>query len=96
MLSLSLHCTEKTVAGNVSFKNFPFVIYCQYHGIDHAYYFSRLGADGRAIYITPDRQAGSITLKGVPQRVGGNRSGSCLDKTLDELRSAGQAYDLSR
>ena len=83
-------------ADEVSFTDFPYVIYCQFEDIQHAYYFSQLGPDGYAIYLTPDRQAGAITVDGVAERIGGERSGSCLDKTLDELRSSGQAFDLPR
>jgi hypothetical protein len=95
VLGATLHGTQ-SLAAEASFKDFPYLIYCQYRGIEHAYYFSRLGPDGRAIYMTPDRQAGSISIGGVAQTVGGNRSGNCLNKTLDELRSAGQAFDLRR
>ena len=83
-------------ADEASFADFPYVIYCEYEGIQHAYYFSQFGPDGRAIYLTPDRQAGAITIDGVAERIGGERSGSCVDKTLDDLRSSGQAFDLPR
>jgi hypothetical protein len=86
----------QTRADEVTFSDFPYVIYCQYEGIDHAYYFSQLRPDGRAVYFTPDRQVGVISIDGVAERIGGDRPGSCLDKTLDELRAAGRAYDLSR
>jgi hypothetical protein len=95
LLGVTLHGPE-SLAAEASFKDFPYLIYCQYRGIDHAYYFSRLGTDGRAIYMTPDRQAGSISIDGIAKTAGGNRSGNCLDKTLDQLRSAGQAFDLPR
>src|SRR5688572_16193624 len=65
-------------ADDVSFTDFPYVIYCQYEDIQHAYYFSQLGPDGLAIYLTPDRQAGAITIDGAAERIGGDRSGSCL------------------
>lgn len=78
-----------------SFTDFPLVIYCEYAGSTSAYYFSRL-ADGSAIYLTPDRRAGMITIDGTAQRVGGERSGSCSDKTLKDLRESGQAFDLPR
>ena len=92
-LGVVLNITQ-TLAVDVSHRDFPFLIYCQYQGTDHAYYFSQLGEDGRAIYLTPDRQAGIITIDGVAERVGGERPGSCMDKTLSELRSSGQAFDL--
>ena len=80
----------------MSFADFPYVVFCRYEGIDHGYYFSQLGPDGRALYLTPDRQVGAITVDGVAERVGGDQSGSCLGKTLEELRSTGQAFDLPR
>jgi hypothetical protein len=82
-------------AQQATFADFPYVIYCEYQGITSAYYFSQL-VDGEAIYLTPDRQVGMITIDGVAQRIGGDRPGSCLGKTLDELRSAQQAFDLPR
>jgi len=84
------------LAQDLSHKDFPFLIYCEAQGVDHAFYFSRLGADGVAIYLTPDRQAGMITIDGAARRVGGEQSGNCADKTLDDLRSAGHAYDLPK
>jgi hypothetical protein len=92
-IGLLLSCTS-AFGTEVSFKDFPFLIYCQSQGISHAFYFSKLDANGQAIYITPDRQAGTITLDSVGQRIGGDQSGSCANKTLDDLRSAGQAFDL--
>jgi hypothetical protein len=77
-----------------SFRDFPVVIFCNYNDREHAYYFSQLDADGRAIYMTPDRVAGSITLNGVAEPISDDRSGTCADKTLEDLRAAGQAFDL--
>jgi len=79
-----------------TFAAFPYLIYCEFEGIEHAYYFSQLDPEGRATFLTPDRQAGVITIGGVAERVGGDRPGTCSDKTLDELRAAGQAFDLPR
>src|SRR5688572_24807650 len=94
-LCLSI-CITPTVAQELSYKDFPYLIYCEFQGIDHAFYFSRLGADGVAIYLTPDRQAGMITIDGVGNRVGGEQSGTCSNKTLDDLRLSRQAYDLPK
>jgi hypothetical protein len=79
-----------------TFADFPSVIYCTFEGYQNAYYFSQLDPDGRAIYMTPDRQAGAITIDGVAERVDGERPGSCMGKTLSDLRAAGQAFDLPR
>lgn len=89
-------CPTTIFAQELSFKDFPYLIYCAIQGTDKAFYFSKLDADGVAIYLTPDRQAGMITIDGVARRVGGEQSGSCADKTLDDLRASGQAYDLSK
>lgn len=94
--SVSLYALAPAQATDLSFKDFPYLIYCESAGIAHAFYFSRLGSDGVAIYITPGRQAGTITIDGVARRVGGEQSGSCSDKTLDDLRASGQAYDLAK
>ena len=83
-------------AQDLSFRDFPYVIYCEAADIAHAFYFSRLGPDGVATYLTPDRQAGMITIDGVARRVGGDQSGTCSNKTLDDLRASGQAYDLAK
>ncbi len=77
----------------VSPVEFPFLIYCEYEDIHRAYYFSRVGPDGHAIYISPDRQAGTITLDGIAERIGGDRPGSCSGKTIEDLRRSGQAFD---
>ena len=74
-LGMALYGAQ-SLAADVSFKDFPYLIYCHYRGIDHAYYFSQLGADGRAIYITPDRQAGFISITGGAKRVGGDGVGN--------------------
>ncbi|WP_436643996.1 hypothetical protein [Microbaculum sp. FT89] len=83
-------------AQDVTFADFPVVIYCEFEGVHRAYYFARVGPDGHAIYISPDRQAGTITVDGVAVRIGGERSGSCAGKTLEDLRGSGQAFDIAR
>ncbi|BCP52978.1 hypothetical protein K32_15950 [Kaistia sp. 32K] len=90
-----LSCALPARAAPVSFADFPVVIFCEFSGSTSAYYFSRL-SDGKAIYLTPDRQAGVITIDGEAQRIGGERAGTCLDKTLKELRASGQAFDLRK
>jgi hypothetical protein len=37
--SVALHGSQAR-ADDVSFTDFPYVVYCSYEGIDHAYYFS--------------------------------------------------------
>ncbi|MDS9469807.1 hypothetical protein RGQ15_19805 [Paracoccus sp. MBLB3053] len=83
-------------AADPTFRDFPVVIYCEHEHITNAYYFSQLGPDGKAIYLTPDRQAGVISVAGVAEHLDGERVGSCRDKTLDDLRASGQAFDLSQ
>lgn len=90
-----LHGTQ-AFAQAASFKDFPYLIYCEAQGTSRAFYFSKLGPDGVAVYLSPDRQAGMITVDGVARRVGGELSGTCADKTLDDLRASGQAHDLPR
>lgn len=89
-------CATPILAQDLSFKDFPYLVYCEVQGVAKAFYFSKLGADGVAIYLTPDRQAGTVTIDGVARRVGGEQSGSCAGKKLDDLRTSGQAYDLPK
>jgi hypothetical protein len=81
-------------AEDVTFSDFPFLVFCEDNGVHHAYYLSKLGPEGNALYITPDRLVGSISAKGVAKRLSGGKAGNCAGKTLEELRSAGQAFDL--
>lgn len=76
--------------------DFPFMIACEAGGTQHAYYLSRIGRDGVAVYMTPARQAGMITLSGNAKQVGGDVQSTCSGKNLEQLRSAGQAYYLQR
>lgn len=77
-------------------EQFPIVITCEYKGLHQAYYFARLDAKGVATYINPSRLAGTITLGGTAKAAGEPVGGSCLGKTLQELRASGQARDLAR
>ena len=84
-------------AVELSLADFPFLITCEAGGTQYAYYLSRIGPDGTAVYSTFTGQAGTITLDSKPQRVGvGAIPSSCSEKTLEQLRSAGQAYYLQR
>jgi len=82
-------------AAEVSFVDFPFLIHCQLNGVDRAYFLSRLET-GVAVYISPDNKAGTITIEGTAKPIGGDWSGSCSGKTLEELKAAGQAFYLQR
>jgi hypothetical protein len=86
---------QPVTAQPATFADFPLVIYCEYEGITHAYYFSQLSG-GQAVYMTPDRQVGVITTTGEARRLGGDRSGSCQDMTLADLRAAGRTIDAPR
>ncbi|WP_245417490.1 hypothetical protein [Aminobacter sp. AP02] len=83
-------------ADESAFDDFPFLVHCSFSGLSRAFYLSTIGPDGVAIYISPDRQAGTITIKGKAEPVGADGSGSCAGKTLEQLRSVGQAYYLAR
>ena len=74
---------------------FPFLIACEAGGTQHAYYLSRIGRDGVAVYLTPARQVPTITLSGNAKQVGGDVQSTCSGKNLlEQLRSTGQAYYL--
>lgn len=76
------------------FSQFPLVIHCKYNETYHAFYISRVSKDGVATYVASDRIAGTITLDGQAKAIGGAGGGSCVGKTLAELRASQQAYDL--
>ncbi|MBZ9793394.1 hypothetical protein K9B32_25340 [Rhizobium sp. 3T7] len=76
------------------FDDFPLVISCEYKGTYHAFYLLRVTKDGTATFSASDRIAGTITLDGKAKAVGGSDGGSCVGKTLKELRASGQAHDL--
>lgn len=93
LLQLAAIPLSEARAVEVSFADFPFLITCEAAGIHHAFYLVRIGQDGVAIYATSTGQAGTITIDGTPKRVGGSGiQSSCSGKTLDQLRSAGQAF----
>ncbi|WP_341486769.1 hypothetical protein [Pararhizobium sp. A13] len=77
-------------------EDFPFLISCEYKGMHHAFYFSKLDSDGVATYINPSRLAGTISVGGTAKTLGEPIGGSCLGKTLEQLRASGQAHDLRR
>lgn len=83
-------------AADTDFADFPFMVHCKHDEIDRAFYLSKLGPDGVAIYISPDRQAGIVTIDGPAKPIGGAWSGSCSGKTVKQLRAAGQAFDVAR
>lgn len=86
--NLPAHAAESALAG------FPFIVHCENAGVHRAYYLARVDASGVAVYISPDNLAGTITLHGTAEPVGGEWAGSCAGKTLQQLREAGQAFDL--
>lgn len=77
-------------------EDFPFLISCEYKGMHHAFYFSKLDSGGVATYINPSRLAGTISVGGTAKTLGEPIGGSCLGKTLEQLRASGQAHDLRR
>jgi hypothetical protein len=79
------------------FIDFPYLVYCEISGIDRAFYLSKIDQDGVAVYVSPDRQAGTITITGKANPIGtAAGSGNCSGKTLEQLRSAGQAFYLQQ
>ena len=77
-------------------EQFPVVITCEYKGLHQAFYFARSDSKGVATYVNPSRLAGTITVGGTAKALGEPVGGSCLGKTLEELRASGQARDLGR
>ncbi len=83
-------------AGESTLDDFPFLVHCEMGDRDRVFYLSTIGQDGVAIYISPDRQAGTISVKGKAEPVGVEGAGNCAGKTLQQLRTTGQAYYLQR
>jgi hypothetical protein len=77
-----------------SLTDFPFMVHCEHSGVERAFYLAKVDPNGVAVYISPDRQAGTVTIDGPAAQVGGDGSGSCVGKTIKQLREAGQAFDL--
>jgi hypothetical protein len=86
--------SSQACAAEGSLVDFPFMVHCVNNGTDRAYYLAKIDADGVAVYISPDNQAGTITLHGPAEPVGGEGAGSCSGKTLQQLSAAGQAFYL--
>ena len=81
-------------AADDALDRFPIVIQCKYKDTYHAFFLSRVVGNGLATYVASDRIAGTIALDGHAKAVGGQGGGSCVGKTLEELRASGQARDL--
>lgn len=81
-------------ASDDPFEKFPLVISCRYKNTSHAFYLSRVAQDGVATYVASDRIAGTVSLDGHAKAIGGEGGGTCVGKTLQELRASGQAHDL--
>jgi hypothetical protein len=88
--------TLQAQAEDGAFTDFPFLVHCEAGGVDHAFYLSKIDPDGVAVYISPDRLAGTLTITGKAELIGGEGSGNCAGKTLEQLRTTGQAYYLQR
>ena len=89
-------CPSEAHAAEVSLKEFPFVVRCEVKGFNHFFYLSMIGPDGVALYLTPGKQGGTITIDGTAKRITEGAAGSCAGKTLEQLRTAGQSYDFQR
>ena len=96
LLQLAAIPISEARAAEVKFTDFPFLIVCDVRGTQNAYYLSRVSKDGVAAYATRTGQSGTLTLTGKVQQVGGDAQSTCSGKTLDQLKSAGQAYYLQR
>ena len=95
VLSFAVLFSIQARATEGSITDFPFMVLCQNSsGTERAFYLAKVDPDGVAVYISPDNLAGTITLRGPAKAVGGEGAGSCAGKTLAELRSAGQVFDL--
>ncbi|MBY5444873.1 hypothetical protein HFO93_15560 [Rhizobium leguminosarum] len=78
------------------FDQFPIAVACEYKGLYQIFYLTRLEADGVATYVNPSKLAGTISVGGTAKALGEPIGGSCLGKTLEQLRASGQILDLKR
>lgn len=84
-------------AQETDLQSFPLAIICEYSGISHVFYLSKLQKDGIAVYMRPDGVLGMITLTGTATVVGGDEEGgSCGGKTLEEIRAAGRTVEFAK
>jgi len=74
---------------------FPIVVRCSLAGTERLYYLSTVKPDGRAVYLSPDHFSATITVEGKAHTISAKGTGSCADKTIEELRAAGQVIDLN-
>src|SRR5260221_62783 len=86
MLPLFAISVAKTHASE-PFEKFPLVISCEYKSLYQVFYLSRVGSDGVATYSNPSKLAGTISVGGTAKAVGEPIGGSCLGKTLEQLRA---------
>lgn len=96
LLSLATFPLAVVQAQDDPFKQFPLVIQCKHNETYHTFYLSRISQDGTATYQASERIAGTITLDGKAKAIGDEGGGTCVGKTLAELRASHQAYDLKR
>ncbi len=80
-----------SAAGDTNITH-PLVIVCELKGARHFAYLDRIAADGTATYKTPSGQVVMAGADGVVSRGGQAVEGSCAEKTLEELRAAGQTF----
>ena len=74
----------------------PAAIVCSVAGKQHFAYLDVIEADGTARYITHAGSFAEIGVDGKVTRPGHLAVGDCADKTLTELREAGQTRDFDR
>ncbi|MBX4908459.1 MULTISPECIES: hypothetical protein [Rhizobium] len=96
LLSLATFPLAIVQAQDDPFEQFPLVIQCKSNETYHTFYLSRISQDGIATYRASERIAGTITLDGKAKATGSEGGGTCVGKTLTELRASHQAYDLKR
>ena len=85
---------QARAANEPTLADFPFMVHCKHSGTDRAFYLAIVTPAGVAVYISPDRKAGTVTIRGPAVPVGGDGAGSCAGKTIQQLKEAGQAFNL--
>ena len=93
VLAAGLAAPPATAQSPESDSKFPLVVRCTNAGTDRHYYLSTIKPDGRAVYLSPDHFAATITITGTANKITAEGHGSCAEKSSQELRDAGSTFD---
>ena len=76
-----------------SIGDLPQALICAKGDVTVVGYLAKVNADGSAIYVTPNDIYVEVSPDG---KVGSRSSGTCSNKTIDELRANGQTRNFAK